>query len=412
MTFEEKIKTYAELIVRHGLNVQPGQIVNIGGEMAHRDLAVAVVEAAYAVGAKHVSVTLSEPRSHRLRIENGSDEDLQFVPNSIPAMSEQILDEAGANLALVGLEFPDLMADCNAKRMNLSRQASYLARKSFYVEGIGQSKVHWCVAGGATQNWAARVFPDAPAEEQLSLLWDAIFATCRVDSPDCLEQWKEHNRKLKARAGALNDLNIQELHFTGPGTDLIVGISDKASFMGGGSMGPYGVEFEPNLPTEEVFTTPNYHLTRGKVRTTRPFYINGVLIDGLEIEFRDGAVADFTAKSGADTFREYIDSDPGARRLGEVALVGIDSPIFQSGLVFQEILYDENAACHIAVGSAYKFCITDSADMTPEQLEEIGCNESSAHTDMMISSEEVDVTAKTYGGDLVPLMKSGEWVVG
>ena len=206
-------------------------------------------------------------------------------------------------------------------------------------------------------------------------------------------------------------MKIKELHFTGKGTDLTVGLSENAIFKGGTDESPRGVPFEPNIPTEEVFTTPDYRVTRGRVQTTRPFLINGKLITDLSLEFTDGEISSFSATNGEDTFREYINSDEGSKRLGEVALVGVDSPVYQSGLVYQEILFDENAACHIAVGSAYKFCIDGGDTMTKEELTAIGCNESTVHTDMMISSEEVDVTAKTYSGETVELIKAGKWVV-
>jgi len=241
-------------------------------------------------------------------------------------------------------------------------------------------------------------------------LWDEIFRICRADRPDALALWREHNRTLTRRANRLNELKIKTLHFKGPGTDLRVGLSPQSRFQGGSDTGPRKVEFEPNLPTEEVFTTPDWRATEGTARATRPFLINGKLIEGLTLRFEHGRIVEFQAAQGAETFGEYTASDEGANRLGEVALVGIDSPIYQSGLVFEEILFDENAACHIAVGSAYKFCLARSERMTDEELAAIGCNESTVHTDMMISSEEVDVTAETRAGVLVPLLVQGAWV--
>jgi aminopeptidase len=181
-------------------------------------------------------------------------------------------------------------------------------------------------------------------------------------------------------------------------------------FSGGGSVGPHGEEFEPNIPTEECFTTPDYRLTTGKVKVTRPVFINGKLVKDLYIEFKDGQIVNFKASEGQDSFAEYINKGDRSKFLGEVALVGIDSPVFQSGRVFQEILYDENAACHIAVGSAYRFCIDGGTKMTEKELEEVGCNTSNVHTDMMISNEHVDVTATTYDGKVVSLIKKGAWV--
>jgi aminopeptidase len=207
----------------------------------------------------------------------------------------------------------------------------------------------------------------------------------------------------------LNDLGVKSLKFTGPGTDLVVGLSERARFRGGSDRGPSGASYEPNIPTEECFTTPDWRKTEGRVRATRPFLINGVLIRDLVLNFRNGEIASFEASAGAETFREYIASDAGAKRLGEVALVGIDSPVFKSGKVFEEILFDENAACHIAVGFAYKNCLSDFQNLTNEDVERIGCNESVVHTDMMISDEHVSVDAELYKGGTLRLINNGEW---
>jgi aminopeptidase len=231
-----------------------------------------------------------------------------------------------------------------------------------------------------------------------------------LDQDDYLEAWTRHDAMLKQRSKCLNAMKVEELHFYGPGTDLRVRLSPLSRFAGGTELSATGIRFEPNIPTEECFTTPDWRGTEGRVRATRTVQINGKLIQGLEMRFERGRIVDFTAKTGAETFETYISSDEGARQLGEVALVGIDSPIYQSGLVFEEILFDENAACHIAVGSAYKFCLEGSASMNQEELQAIGCNESSVHTDIMISSEEVNVRAKLRDGSEKDLLVRGSFV--
>ncbi len=409
--FQTNLKNYAELIVKHGLNIQKGQIVNIGAEVIHRELAYQIAKAAYKQGAKYVNIDLSEPRLIKDRIENCSDEDLKFVPSYISEKYDEILENTGANIRITGMEDSEILSSLDPKKINTMRMQTRLALKKFYDEGIGKSKVHWTVVAGATPQWGKRIFPDLAEKEAEAALWDAIFKACRVDKENCLELWKEHNSKLHSRAKSLTEMKVKELHFTGPGTDLKVGLSNKAIFKGGSDTSPRKVEFEPNIPTEEVFTTPDYRETNGKVKATRPFLINGVLIKDLEMEFKNGILANFKASQGEDTFKAYISSDEGAKRLGEVALVGIDSPIYQSGIIFEEILYDENAACHIAIGSAYKFCIEGGDNLTDKQAEEIGCNESSVHTDMMISSPEVDCVAITYDGKQVELIKNGAWVI-
>ncbi len=410
MKFEDKLANYAKLLVRHGLNVQPGQIVNISSEALHRELAIMAVEEAYKCGASYVGLDLVDSRLTRLRVLHSSDENLNHVPAFLPEKYKELVEKSGANLAIRGNEFPDALVGLSPKKVNDLRISNHKAIKYFYDEGIGKSKVHWTVANGATPAWAKKIFPSLSPQEACAALWDEIFKACRADKENCLELWKGHNDRLHARAHKLNTLKIESLHFSGPGTDLKVGLSKLAKFKGGGDLSPRGVEFEPNIPTEEVFTTPNYHQTTGTVSATRPFLINGILIENLRLTFENGRISNFEASAGEETFREYISSDEGACRLGEVALVGIDSPIYQSGLVFQDILYDENAACHIAVGSAYKFCLEGGDDLSKETLEEIGCNESTVHTDMMISSNEVDVTAYRYSGETVNLIKQGEWL--
>ena len=340
-----------------------------------------------------------------------NESDLDYVPSFISEKFRELVDSKAANLKLIGSEDPDVLAGLDAAHLNQIRIGTYKAIKYFYDEGISKSKVHWTVAAAATPGWGAKIFPDSPPDEVEEMLWDEIFKICRADKENCLEMWHEHNAKLQRRAKAVNEMGVKTLHFTGPGTDLKVGLSQKAIFKGGTDMGPRGAEFEPNIPTEEIFTTPDWRMTEGSVAATRPFLINGTLIENLKMTFAGGVLTDFSATNGESTFREYTDSDEGAKRLGEVALVGIDSPIYQSGLVFEEILYDENAACHIAIGSAYKFCVDGGENMNKEELEAIGCNESSVHTDMMISSEEVDVMAETHDGKNVQLIKNGEWCI-
>lgn len=409
MNLKTQLKNYAELLVSHGLNIQEGQILNISTEVINRDFALLVAEAAYRRGAKYVNLDLADTRLVRLRVLSNKEEDLRYVPSYLAVKYDELLDSAAANLKILGSEDPDLLADLDPKKMNTMLIEQRLALKRFYDEGIGKSKVHWTVAAAATPKWGARIFPKLGEKEAHLKLWQEILKAVRADKGNCAELWKEQNVALHRRAKKFTKLGIKELHFSGPGTDLIVGLSKKAVFKGGTDTGPRGVEFEPNIPTEEVFTTPDFRETNGRVKTTRPFLINGRLIKGLELEFKNGEIVSFSASEGEDTFREYISSDEGAKRLGEVALVGTDSPIYKSGIIFEEILFDENAACHIAIGMAYKFCLAGGPAMNKEELESHGCNESSVHTDMMISSEEVDVLARTYSGEEVIIINKGSW---
>lgn len=409
MDFNQKLENYANLLVEHGLNIHPGQMVNITGEIYHRNLIDLLCKAAYRRGAKHVNVDFLDPFLARNRILWSADENyLQYVPKYIPQKYDEFVGEGAAVLRLIGSEQPDVLADLDPKKINVLSNSNFKALKNYYTEGVGKSKIQWTVAAAATPKWGKKLFPEMDEQRACDALWEQIFKICRADKPNCIELWKKHNALLQDRAKKLTELKIQELHFIGPETDLKVYLSPKAKFVGGGSKGPYG-EFEPNVPTEECFTTPDYRLTTGKVKVTRPVLVNGKLVKGLQLEFKEGKLVHFDASEGKENFAKYVDNDAGARYLGEVALVGTDSPIFQSGKIFEEILYDENAACHIAIGFAYSFCLEGGTKMSPEELASLGCNISSVHVDMMISNEQVDVEAITYEGKKVPLIKKGQW---
>jgi aminopeptidase len=251
------------------------------------------------------------------------------------------------------------------------------------------------------------VFPYLTPEAAEQELWRHLYSICRVSEGE--SEWKRLDSLLHKRRERLNALNISELHFRGAGTDLKVGLSPLAVFKGGSEIGGKGVPFQANIPTEEVFTTPDARKTDGVVSATRPFLVNGVMIKGLKMHFVKGELVEWTASEGQASLDAYLASDDGAKRLGEVALVGIDSPVYQSGVVFQEILLDENAACHIALGSAYKFCVEGGSDLALSALRDMGVNESSVHTDIMISDEKTSVAAQLADGSTVQLLENGRW---
>ena len=412
-TFHPDLKPYldryAKLIAAHGLNSQPGQLVQVMSEVFHRPLLQVLVRELYQRGAGFVHVELTDPLIQRLRIQESPPDFLGKTPAFYTAKFHELVDTGAANLKILGPEFPAYLSDLDPQKVNEVRKAAYQAAKYFYNEGIERSKVHWCVVAASTPGWASRVFPALSVEEGEVRLWEEIFRICRVDKPDFLERWELHNRVLTERAKKLTELKIRELHFTGPGTDLKVGLSPKAIFRGGSDRSPQGHSFEPNLPTEECFTTPDCRMTTGTVSATRPFLVNGTLIKGLVLTFKEGEISHFDCQEGGAALDSYLRSDAGAKRLGEVALVGTDSPVFQSGLVFEEILFDENAACHIAVGSAYKSCLQGGATLSEGECEQIGCNSSSVHTDIMISNEQVNVSATCMNGEHLSLIESGRW---
>ncbi len=407
------LERYAQLIVTRGCNVQPGQLFQIGADVESADFAVLVVEAAYEAGAAFVNVDLSDDRMQRARITSSQNEEfLDHVPAHVPVRFDELIDTNGAVARIIGPSDPNTLSGLSAEKMNRVRMAGHHAAKRFYSEGIGMSAVQWCVAAAATTGWAESIMDGLQGPEARQCLWQELLQIVRADREDVFECWNSHVQHLQERSTRLNELELSSLQFTGPGTDLVVGLSDLSRFSGGGAQCKRSVEFIPNLPTEEVFTTPDWRKTEGVARVTRPFVVNGELIKDLRMTFSKGELVDFDAAMGADTFKAYVDSDAGARRLGEVALVGTDSPIFQNGRVFKEILLDENAACHIAVGNAYKSCIEGGEKLSEEKLAEIGCNTSSAHTDMMISDESVQVIGRSRNGSEHEVIRDGAWVLG
>jgi aminopeptidase len=307
------------------------------------------------------------------------------------------------------MEDPLIMTGLDSKALNTVRTTRRRCHKYFYDVGINKSKVQWCVVAGATTGWAQKIFPKLPPKKAHNRLWREIFKIARLDAPDALKCWKEHDRQMHARMRKLNRHRVQKLHFTSEGTNLTITLSKKALFLGGSLTSSSGVRFEPNIPSEEVFSAPDWRGTNGYVTVTKPVLVNGNLIEGLWLQFQDGIVTQFRCIRGAKVFGDYIDSDKGARRLGEVALVGIDSPVYQSKVVFEEILFDENAACHIALGSAYAFCVQDAGSMKKKELNAIGFNDSSVHLDLMISDNRTNVVATTFGGRTISLIRKGVW---
>jgi aminopeptidase len=278
------------------------------------------------------------------------------------------------------------------------------------LELITRHEINWTIVACATPAWAAAVFPDLPKDEALSRLWNAIFAASRADQLDPVAAWKEHDANLHARSGRLNEKRYSALHFRGPGTDLRVGLADDHLWLGGGTTAGNGLYCIANMPTEEVFTTPHKDRVEGMVTSTKPLSHQGTMIEGISVRFKAGKIVEAHAARGNQVLQRMIETDEGARRLGEVSLVPQSSPIASSGLLFLNTLFDENAACHIALGQAYSTCLKDGDSLTQEQLASRGANSSLIHVDRMIGSNRIDVDGISAGGDSEPVMRAGEWV--
>jgi aminopeptidase len=407
--FREALARYAELLVTFAMNVQPEQLVVISGEACHIPLLRQIADVAYREGAGYVHAEIADPYLLRSRLRHSSESLISRVPSFVRARFDELVETGGATLRLVGAEEPGLLKEIKPARLNLERSAIRKAVKRFYVEGVDGGKVQWTVAPAATEGWAGVLLPDEPEATRLMRLWSELFRIVRVDRPDPIAALREHDTRLRERAKILSEMGIERLRFSGGGTDLSVSFSERAIFKGGSEVSAAGVRFEPNLPTEECYSTPDWRGTEGSVRVTRPVLVHGVLVEGLVMHFKAGELVGFSADSGRDVFESLINTDQGARRLGEVALVGIDSPVYRSGIVFRETLLDENAACHVALGFAYRGCLRGGNQMSEEELAHHGCNDSLVHMDMMISSEEVSVDATMRDGAQRRLIDRGSW---
>ncbi|MCA0434817.1 MAG: aminopeptidase [Proteobacteria bacterium] len=400
---------YAELIIRSGLNLRQGQQLLMTAPLEAVDLVRRVTHHAYKAGASLVTALYSDEKTTLMRFEQGHEAAFDAAPAWLfGGMAEAFRDGSTARLAIIG-EDPALLAKQNpdhVARANRSRSKAYKP----VIEQITGFATNWCVVSAATPSHARSVFPDLSPDKALAALWSAIFKCTRADQPDPVAAWAVHNKALHTRVKLLNAKRYRALKYKGPGTDLVIGLVHDHVWAGGASEARNGIICNPNIPSEEVFTMPHRERVDGTVCSTKPLSYQGSFIDGISVRFEKGRIVDGTATKGGDVFRKMIETDDGAARLGEVALVPHSSPISASGIVFNETLYDENAASHIAVGQAYSQNMKDAGTMTPEQRLAAGMNTSLIHVDWMIGSGALDVDGITADGKAEPLMRKGEWV--
>lgn len=411
--FEACKRRFVELLVKLGANVQKDQQVMITAEPSSVDLAEIAAEFCYQRGARYVDVKVTIPSVARHHLLNAPADRLTYVPGYQAVQVDQLVDSGGAMIAFRSQDEPDLYEDLSKEQQNRLNQmlvGRREASKRFREEGVLKRKVGWCLAGPPSPKWAKKIFPELEASEAVKALWGDLFSMTFAKDPDCLRLWSEHLDRLARRTELLNSKKIRELHFLNPelGTDLKVSLSDQACWVSGRKSTAQGIEVCLNIPTFEVFTTPDWRGTEGQVSLTRPAMINGSLVEGLKLKFHQGEIVEVEAEKNQDVYEALINTkgDPTAKRLGEVALVGIDSPIFQSGRIYQHTLYDENAACHIATGMAYTVGIHDGDKLTPDQLDELGFNrQAKTHQDVMISDQSTTVLA-----DGKEIIVDGAWL--
>jgi aminopeptidase len=406
--FEQKLDRLAEVTVRSGLGLGPGQEMVMTAALEAAPLARRITEHAYKAGASLVTALFGDEESSLLRFRYGSDASFDAAAGWLYEGMAQAYRNGAARLAITGND-PSLLAKEDPEKVSrVNRAVSKAYRPA--MELITRHEINWSIVACATPAWAAAVFPNLPAQEALGRLWEAIFAASRADRPDAVAAWKEHDANLHARAERLNEKRYAALHFRGPGSDLRVGLADDHLWLGGGTTAQNGRYCIPNMPTEEVFTTPHKDRVDGHVTSTKPLSHTGTMIEGISVRFEGGRIVEATASRGNQVLQRMIETDEGARRLGEVSLVPQSSPIAASGLLFLNTLFDENAACHIALGQAYSSCIKNGDSMTPEQLAAHGANSSLIHVDWMIGSNHIDVDGIRATGGAEAVMRAGEWV--
>ena len=406
--FARSLDRLAEVAVRVGLGLAAGQEVVMTATLDAVPLARRITEHAYKAGASVVTTLFADEEAALLRFQYGSDASFDAAPSWLYDGMAQAYRNGAARLAITGND-PSLLSKEDPEKVSRVNRATSKAYRPA-LELITRQAINWTIVSSATPAWAAAVFPALSQDDAVARLWSAIFAASRVDQPDPVAAWKEHDANLHARAARLNQKRYSALHFRGPGTDLRVGLADDHLWLGGGSTAGNGRYCIPNIPTEEVFTTPHKDRVEGRVTSTKPLSYQGTMIEEISVRFEGGRIVEAHAARGEQVLQRMIETDEGARRLGEVSLVPHSSPIASSGLLFMNTLFDENAACHIALGQAYSSCLKNGDNLSEQQVAALGANSSLIHVDWMIGSNRIDVDGINASGELDPVMRAGEWV--
>ena len=410
---QELLNKYAAFTVQVGVNVQKGQTLIIRCPVEGAYFGRACMEAAYKAGARDVVIRWEDEKAARIRMELGEEEALsETKPYELRSYLDYAESEGGCCLLAIHASDPEIFKGLDTAKINRVSLAKQEAMKS-WREYTMKDRVQWCVVAIPTPAWAASVFPGMPEDEAQEKLWSAIFDVCRVTGGDPVSAWKEHVAKTSACRDKLNELQLKSIHMTSAnGTDLTVGLAEGHTWEGACSKAENGAVFIANVPTEEVFTAPHRERVNGVVKGTKPYVYNGQLIEGFSVTFKDGVVVEYSAEKNAELLGQLLDSDEGARRIGEIALVPASSPINRSGLLFYITLFDENAACHIAFGAGYPTTVKGGAAMTTEELLACGVNDSAIHEDVMVGAEDMTITGLTKSGETVTIFENGEWAIG
>ncbi|TDM14002.1 aminopeptidase [Macrococcus bovicus] len=409
MDYNEKLKKYAELVVKVGLNVQKGQKVAISSDIDAIDFVRAVTKAAYEAGAVEVIQDLTDGPSTQLKYDYAPIETFKKTYDYQKQRIDTHLAERVAHLRIYS-QTPELLKDADPEKIAANATALGELNKDF-ARAVGRFDFSWCIVAFPNVAWAELVFPDLTGEEARTKLLDAMIAAVRADQPDPVLAWEEHNRNLNARARLLTEKGYDRLHYKSERTDVEIGLNQHHIWMGASAVNADGIEIQVNMPTEEVFTSPDFRRVNGVIGNTRPLSYNSAIIDDFTLTFKEGSVTDFEAATGYDVLKNMLETDEGARRLGEIALVPDDSPISNSGILYYNTLFDENASCHVALGRSFPGALAGGKDLTKEELEAQGLNQSLIHVDFMIGGPDLSIEGVHKDGTKEFIFKDGNWVI-
>lgn len=405
--FSEKLKKYAELIVKVGVNVQKGQPVVLYISITQQELAHLIVEEAYGAGASEVMIEWKDTFSEREFLKHASEERLENVPEYIVKKGNYIAGKKAARISVMSAD-PGAYSGIDQKRIAKNQAAMGKALRQVR-KATQNNDLSWTVVSAADQAWAEKVFPEKKGQAAIDALWEEIFKTTRIDKADPVKAWHEHDQKLHEKSDWLNEQQFSALHYVSTVTDITIGLPENHVWEGAGSFTPEGTEFMANMPTEEVFTAPDCRRIDGYVTSTKPLSYAGNILEDMKFTFKDGKVVEAMAKKGQEVLEHLLETDAGAKSLGEVSLVPDPSPISQSGIIFFNTLFDENASDHLALGASYPFNVAGGTKMSDEELLDHGMNVSQTHVDFMVGSADMDIDGIKKDGTIVPVFRNGDW---
>lgn len=406
-SFEVLLEKYAELVIRVGVNIQPGQNLLITAPLETVELTRLLVAKAYRAGAKYVHVDWEDEQLTRIRYQEASEQSLDYYPKWLADMAEQFGDEGGA-IMRIKVPDPELFKGIDSSKVSTAVKAAAKARQKSSAL-TRNNQITWSLIKAPTRAWADKVFADLPEAKRIPAMWEAVFQMNRVYREDPVTAWREHIQELKLRQEQMNAKRYTKLHYRAPGTRLEVEMPEGYLWLGGGDTNASGTYFVANMPTEEIYSMPHRSGVNGTVTSTMPLNLNGQLVEGLKLTFRDGKVVEYDAAAGREHMTHLLATDEGASHLGEIALVPHSSPISQLNRIFYNTGIDENASCHFALGSAYPVNIEGGTRMSKEELLARGANVSLTHVDFMIGSAELDIDGELPDGTIEPVFRKGNW---